>query len=376
MSLVVRNEADIIEANLDYHLAQGVDFVLITDHGSDDGTSEILSRYESAGVAQVITDAREGHHQSARVNRMVRLAAERYSADWVINNDADEFWWPLAGSLRDIFESIPEQFGQIEVQRRDFLPSPDGPGNFYERMVYRDAQSLNPRGLPLGPKVAHRPREDVVVAPGNHSVSAEGLREVPCGELLEIFHFPMRSYPQFERKVLQTGIGYEQLPDRSAGTGIDQLTLLERQRAGELPGYYGERLLDEATLARGLREGSIVRDERLSMFMSALSEGRLPLRRPDSAHARAVCSKLLALVLQLEQREQELSSAKAQIADLSGARAQLAQGLDELKETNAELLARLEAAESALDALRGSRTLRWTGPARRAYYRAREVRRR
>src|ERR1022692_3013210 len=122
MTLVVRNEGDIIEANIDYHLAQGVDFVLVTDHGSDDGTSEILARYERDGVAQVIRDDREGHRQSERVNRMLRIAAERYSADWVINNDADEFWWPLAGSLHDVFASMPEQFSQIEVQRRNFLP--------------------------------------------------------------------------------------------------------------------------------------------------------------------------------------------------------------------------------------------------------------
>ena len=35
MTLLVRNEVDVIRANLEYHLAQGVDFVIVTDHGSD-----------------------------------------------------------------------------------------------------------------------------------------------------------------------------------------------------------------------------------------------------------------------------------------------------------------------------------------------------
>lgn len=35
MTLLVRNEADVIETNLEYHLAQGVDFVIVTDHGSE-----------------------------------------------------------------------------------------------------------------------------------------------------------------------------------------------------------------------------------------------------------------------------------------------------------------------------------------------------
>jgi hypothetical protein len=32
LMLVIRDEEDIIKANLDYHLAAGVDFVMIADH--------------------------------------------------------------------------------------------------------------------------------------------------------------------------------------------------------------------------------------------------------------------------------------------------------------------------------------------------------
>ncbi len=123
MTLVVRNEAEIIEANIDYHLAQGVDFVIVTDHRSEDGTSEILREYERMGVAKVIRDEEEGHHQSKRVTRMAEIARLGHGADWVIHNDADEFWWPLVGDLRDVFSSLPPQFGQIEVQRRNFRPA-------------------------------------------------------------------------------------------------------------------------------------------------------------------------------------------------------------------------------------------------------------
>ncbi len=47
MTLLVRNEEEILEANLDYHLAQGVSFVIVTDHGSTDATPEILEGYEA-----------------------------------------------------------------------------------------------------------------------------------------------------------------------------------------------------------------------------------------------------------------------------------------------------------------------------------------
>jgi len=40
MTLAVRDEADVIEANIGYHLDAGVDFVIATDPRSTDGTTE------------------------------------------------------------------------------------------------------------------------------------------------------------------------------------------------------------------------------------------------------------------------------------------------------------------------------------------------
>ena len=50
MTMVVRDEEDVVGANLDYHLAQGVDAILVTDHASSDGTPEILARSEPLPV--------------------------------------------------------------------------------------------------------------------------------------------------------------------------------------------------------------------------------------------------------------------------------------------------------------------------------------
>ncbi len=87
---------------------------------------------------------------------MARIAAVEHGADWVINNDADEFWWPQIGSLRDVFAAIPPEYGQVEVRRCNFLPRPPDGQPFFRRMVYREAMSLNPSALPLESKVAHR----------------------------------------------------------------------------------------------------------------------------------------------------------------------------------------------------------------------------
>jgi hypothetical protein len=271
LTLVVRDEAEILEANLEYHFAQGVDFAIVTDHGSHDSTPEILRAYEQRGLVRVLRVEGVQHHQSRRVTRMARLAAIEYSADWVINGDADEFWWPAAGSLADVFAAIPECYGQIVAPRNNFVPPrvhEDRP--FYEQLVIRERASQNLIGEPLEPKVAHRGDPEILVAPGNHSVGGTPLAPVPTHDLVEVLHFPMRTFAQFERKVIAIGIGYESLPFRSEDVGRDQLQLLELQREGKLVDYFERFALSDEAISSGLERGELVVDRRLATFMAEL----------------------------------------------------------------------------------------------------------
>ena len=96
MTLVVRDEADVLEVNLRVHRALGVDAFAVLDNGSTDGTAEILARWREAGLAHVTTDPDADTDEVFRQwqTRLAKLAASELGADWVINNDGDEFWWP------------------------------------------------------------------------------------------------------------------------------------------------------------------------------------------------------------------------------------------------------------------------------------------
>ncbi len=107
LTLLAKNEADVIDANVAYHLAGGVDSVVATDNGSTDGTLEILERYERLGVLRLIREPSTEFRQGEWVTRMARIAAEE-GADWVINSDADEFWWPRGGDFKEALGAYPD----------------------------------------------------------------------------------------------------------------------------------------------------------------------------------------------------------------------------------------------------------------------------
>jgi glycosyltransferase involved in cell wall biosynthesis len=266
MTLLVRDEQDIVRENLDFHLAQGVDQVIVTDNGSEDATAEILREYESRGVVRLLFEASDDYSQGRWVTRMARLAATD-GADWVINNDADEFWWPRAGSLRSIFERLGDEVGLVVARRENFVPRPEDGRPFWERMTLRERESLNPLGKPLPPKLAHRADPKIAVAQGNHKVEGARLGERLDDGSIEILHFPMRTYAQFENKIIKGGRAYarnRELPER---TGRTWRRLYEIWEQGRLRDHYDENVVGEAPRAE------LLEDTRLRDFLRDLRAG-------------------------------------------------------------------------------------------------------
>lgn len=262
MTLLVRDEEDILEANLAFHRSRGVDHFIVTDNLSTDRTPAILARWRDRGLVTIIEERQDDYAQHAWVTRMARTAASDYGADWVINNDADEFWWPACGSLKEALASLPASAHAAVVERTN-LPALDGAGPFWERLVWRDTQSRNPTGGPLGPKVAHRGDRSIEVEQGNHFVRQRGLRLVPVPAPIEILHVPCRSWPQFERKIGLGGAAYARNTNLKPSIGKTWRDLHQRLLEGSLRREYDRQNPAGTEHAAQVASGRLVRDERL-----------------------------------------------------------------------------------------------------------------
>jgi len=364
MTLKVRDEADIISDNLRFHRAMGVDFFVVTDNGSVDGTSEILDRYVSAGLAHVIQEPTSGLRSNEMdwTTRMARLAASEYGADWVFNNDADEFWWPITGTIKDSLESIPEQYGGVVSPRAEYVARPDGPGSFADRLVVREARSN------LQPKVAHRGDPDVVVLANTHEVASAGGGDLfealrPPGRVvhrgvrgaddeeegagpgieemrlvwapthpLRIFHFPLRSFEQFKKR---TEIFLRHGGFRDTGRFRRLRVAYEEGRLDEI---YSGLVWDDAAVEDGIREGKLVRDDRLAKLLPRCPD---PL---SGAPAGSVAVELDPEALERERAEVELDTLRLMTRTQRFHMVQLErsrQRIDELHAANKELRSKL-----------------------------------
>jgi hypothetical protein len=276
----VRDEADIIEDNLRFHRAQGVDFFVIVDTGSVDGTIEILERYEHAGLVRLertiggIHDMKSGGEES-----VTRMAAEM-GADWIVHNDADEFWWPADGNLKQAFESVPEGFGMVLAPRTEFVMRP-GDGPFAQRMTVRETRFRRPA------KSAHRPSERISLR-GPHPVEiwagepyrglvgkpvlrteAEHHEDDPLELVIAptfpvgVLHFPFRTFKQYKRRV-EIARDNGQLERNEEGRAVRKA--LEEGRLEEV---YERLVLDDDAVAKGIGEGWLIEQTSFRDYLAA-----------------------------------------------------------------------------------------------------------
>ena len=306
MTVLVRDEEDVLDAHLAYHLRAGIDEVIATDNASTDRTTEILERYERAGHLRLLREPGDDMRQAEWVTQMARLAATEHGADWVLHSDADEFWWPRGGSVKDVLATVPPRYGIVRGCWRHFLPRPDDGSPFAERMTVRLADPAHPGAketiFHAHQKVAHRAHPEAEVEAGNHNVEAPGLLPLRAWHPLEVLHFSFRSAAQLERKARG---GW--LRNRGYEPTLHQLLLDEAFREGRVDAFYETFAVDGATLEQGLADGTLALDTRLRDALRTLRDDdgayplpgagqRLAFERPSAADDAAYAAEASVLV--------------------------------------------------------------------------------
>jgi hypothetical protein len=192
MTLVVRDELDVLDAQIAYHLNAGVDFVIAAIGEASQETAALLAPYERDGSLRLLTERGEGSAAESRT-RMARLAATEFGADWVVNAEPAEFWWPRGESLEDVLAPIPPRYTIVQGLRREFVAPSDDDEVFSERMTLRRPVSNEPGAAPSSAlRPVHRADPNVLVHPdGSVTVS----RQVPLRAWypLEVFEFANRA---------------------------------------------------------------------------------------------------------------------------------------------------------------------------------------
>ena len=279
MTLLVRDEVDVIDAHLAFHMEAGVDLVIAMDHRSRDGTTDVLKEYEHDGHVVCIRQEADEVRQSEWVTGMARLAASDYGADWVINSDADEFFWPQARSLKEVLAFVPGSYGVVYAPMCHFVPR-HAVGPFYDVMTVRLSETA-PINNPLSRhrpslKAVHRGSPDVLVHRGNHEVERAG-RRLTTWHPLEVLHYPDRSPEQFARKYAHT---VDAWPGEGREPGAFVLAAHAAVGSRGAEQAFQERALTDAGVAEALAAETVVIDPRLRDVLRRLRSSAGGFRRP------------------------------------------------------------------------------------------------
>jgi hypothetical protein len=215
---MVRDEADVVEAFVRHNLGV-LDGLAIGDHGSVDGTSEILAKLQGEGLPlRVVPIADAAFFQSRRVTELARETLANDKADFVFALDADEFLKvPSRATLESALAAVPHGM-HVLVHWLTYVPDDlegsggaFGPGHLWWRL---DTERHAMHKLIVSRALLDQPA--AFIAFGNHLVSEPGATVPPRharlpADVVSFAHCPVRSRDQLCAKVI-TGYLRSQAP--------------------------------------------------------------------------------------------------------------------------------------------------------------------
>lgn len=286
MALVVRDEADILRANLTYHFAKGVDHVFVIDNGSVDGTVEILETYARDGRLTLEHEPADRFEHGAWFTRLAHRAREDFGADWIIPNDADEFWRPAAGDLKTTLAGLASRpwlcrrVNMIGDRRKlEALPWHEAlrwrmarpPRIRPPKDIYRDRLGLPYFYYGLPPKVVAPGPGLISISDGGHAVVMADEAAAEPSDAILIHHYPIRSKASFAAAAMSIGGSTEADPSLPPTTNWKSRRWFRMIEAdGDADRAFAEALPDRWLLLRDRLVGRVVRDDALIGELRAL----------------------------------------------------------------------------------------------------------
>lgn len=273
----VKDEVELVRASINHLRSIGVDSIIVFDDGSTDGTLEVLNELKTKDDLRVVNINIDLSNGEGIQTPGLELA-RRDNADWVLFLDADEFWIPASGSLkecRSLADSdilTVDRFNVPLTKNGPLFPDDISPNRYQDLylcvntipnfQLHRDEHPEVPfiLGAPIGPKVMARPGAIRTVTPGGHTVEAmrEGLDRRARPLDLMIAHVPFSSFERFERKVRNISELIRATPEYFSRynvwhwLGWDSLL-----KEGRLREEFERQLLDEPFLSELVQSGSI-----------------------------------------------------------------------------------------------------------------------
>ena len=210
MTILVKNESDIIEANIRTHSNLGVDAFMIMDNNSTDGTRDILSKLSKEFDITIIDE--KGYYQQKKfMTKLAFLAKKKYKPDWIVNSDADEFWIPNSGN--NLKKYLNFKGGVLRIQRSNMIPPYESlyNDNIWHNSINEVKSQINYRSSydknisilfgQVSRKVITNPHGLIKINSGNHSAEHIAFWKKHQSKDIHIYHYPIRSYKQFYKRV-------------------------------------------------------------------------------------------------------------------------------------------------------------------------------
>jgi hypothetical protein len=114
----------------------------------------------------------------------------------------------------------------------------------------------------------HRAHPEVTVEQGNHAVSLPPGTTVAGTSDVQILHFPLRSYAQFENKIAKGGAAYHRNRELPLSVGETWRFLYRELEAGRLRAHYDAEVMPDSARAAAITHGDLIEDRRLVDFMT------------------------------------------------------------------------------------------------------------